>query len=141
MPPESCISLTVRLLLVVTLLIRFMKSNNCPAEAARVLTGLMIKLPERLGRTKRSVSKQTRVDLYKYGGGHTFPLVSSLFAFCDTLDLDPGWFVTVARQVQKGILSQDQALDLLSSFDLYREKISLMNQITLQQIQSESPKM
>jgi hypothetical protein len=116
-----------------------MKSKNCPEETATALTNLMIKLPGKMGRSKRSINEQTRINLYKYGTGKSFPLISTLFAFCFAMELDPGWLVTIACKVQQGKISEAHALEILSNHDSHKETISTLNHVALQEILKEFP--
>ena len=108
-----------------------MKKHPCLNQTASVLTDLMVKLPERLGRTTKSVNDLTKVNLYKYRRRGSFPLISSLFSFCFALDIDPGWFVMIACQVQRGEVAEERALDILSHWDYYQTGFSTLSHLVI----------
>ena len=116
-----------------------MKSQPCPVQTTSIITSLMIKLPSRLGRSKRSVNEQTRINLYKYVKGRTFPLISSLLSFCYTLEIDPGWFVMIACKIQQGALTEDQALDILADFKSHRKAISMVSEVAFGEMLKDIP--
>jgi hypothetical protein len=108
-----------------------MTDNKCSAETATVVANLMAKLPGRMSRTVRDVNKQSGINLYKYRNGVTFPLISTFLTFCLSLNLDPGWVLFLACEVQKGKLTETQAIEILAICRGHQPAVSTAYQMIL----------
>ncbi len=104
---------------------------NQSGKNCKILTSLMIKLPQKLGISIKEANRMARINIYKYKNNDSVPLVLSIFSFCDAFNLDSGWLFSIVEKISRQELSENNALEILSNWSENREVFEIAVNVAL----------